>query len=62
MVYLNDVRDGGNTVFPYFNVSYSPTVGDILVWPAGFPYLHYGEIPLSNNKYIATSWIEQLEG
>ena len=34
MVYLNTVTDGGQTHFPTQNISFSPKVGDVLMWPA----------------------------
>ena len=41
-IYLNDVKEGGETEF----------------LPAAFPYLHRGNPPLSEKKYILTSWMK----
>ena len=62
MAYLNTVSDGGKTKFPYFDISVQPSRGAILIWPAGMPYLHYGEIPISEHKFIMTTWLEQVNG
>ena len=51
LLYLNTVSEGGETVFPIHNVSCQPIVGRICIWPSGFPYLHYGKEPISDNKY-----------
>ena len=58
MMYLNDVEEGGETEFLYQSKRYKPTKGTFLVWPAGFTHTHRGNAPLSGEKYIATSWIE----
>jgi hypothetical protein len=57
-VYLNDVDEGGETEFLYQRVRIKPKKGSLLLWPAGFTHAHRGNPPLSNVKYIATSWIE----
>jgi hypothetical protein len=62
MAYLNTVTDGGKTNFPYFDISVQPSKGTIVIWPAGMPYLHYGETPISEHKFIMTTWLEQIEG
>ena len=56
-IYLNDVEDGGETEFLHFSKRCKPKAGRIVIWPAGFPYLHRGNPPLSGEKYILTSWI-----
>tara|TARA_R100001086_G_scaffold25028_1_gene11839 strand:- start:364 stop:969 length:606 start_codon:yes stop_codon:yes gene_type:complete len=56
-VYLNDVEEGGETEFLHFSKRVKPKTGRIVIWPAGFPYLHRGNPPLSGKKYILTSWI-----
>jgi len=58
MLYLNDVEEGGETEFLYQSKRYKPTKGTFLVWPAGFTHTHRGNAPLSGEKYIATSWVE----
>ena len=58
MLYLNDVEEGGETEFLYQKVRFKPKKGDFLIWPAGFTHVHRGNPPLSNDKYIATGWIE----
>jgi hypothetical protein len=55
MVYLNDVKDGGNTVFPYFDLEFKPTKGHILIWPADYTHTHFGDI-VKDEKYIMTGW------
>ena len=55
--YLNDVSDGGETLFYYQNRAVEPRQGRLIIAPAGFTHTHKGEIPLSNDKYIITSWI-----
>ena len=54
-VYLNDVEEGGETEFLKFSQRVKPKTGRIVIWPAGFPYLHRGNSPLSGEKYILTS-------
>ena len=56
-VYLNDVEEGGETEFLHQTTRVKPKKGRIVIWPAGFPYLHRGNPPLSGEKYILTSWM-----
>ena len=56
-IYLNDVEDGGETEFLHFSKRVKPKKGRIVIWPAGFPYVHRGNPPLSGEKYILTSWM-----
>jgi hypothetical protein len=56
-IYLNDVEEGGETEFLNFSKRVQPKTGRIVIWPAGFPYLHRGNPPLSGEKYILTSWM-----
>ncbi|MDX3775583.1 2OG-Fe(II) oxygenase [Chromatiaceae bacterium AAb-1] len=67
MFYLNDVAEGGQTEFYYQNKSIQPKTGRMVIAPAYFTHTHRGCIPVSNDKYILTSWIlfnraEQLYG
>ena len=56
-IYLNDIKDGGETEFLHFSKRVKPKTGRIVIWPAAFPYLHRGDPPLSGEKYILTSWM-----
>ena len=56
-VYLNDIEEGGETEFLHQATRVKPKTGRIAIWPAGFPYLHRGNPPLSGKKYILTSWL-----
>lgn len=67
MVYLNDVEQGGETEFYYQQRKIQPKQGTMVIAPAGFTHSHRGNVPLSGDKYIATSWLmfnraEQLYG
>ena len=56
MIYLNDVTDGGYTVFPNQKRKFRPRRGDVLVWPAYFTHTHHGITSKTQTKYIATGW------
>ena len=56
-IYLNDVKEGGETEFLHQSVRVKPKAGRIVIWPAAFPYVHRGNPPLSGEKYILTSWM-----
>jgi hypothetical protein len=56
-IYLNDVEEGGETEFLNFSRRVKPKAGRIVIWPAGFPYVHRGNPPLAGEKYILTSWM-----
>lgn len=67
MYYLNDVKEGGETDFYYQERSLKPKAGQMVIAPAYFTHTHRGRTPVSNDKYILTSWIlhsraEQLFG
>ena len=57
MFFLNDVEEGGETEFYYQNQSVKPKKGRMVIAPAGFTHTHKGSVPVSNDKYIVTSWI-----
>ena len=56
-IYLNTVEEGGETEFLHQSQRVKPVKGRIAIWPAGFPYVHRGNPPLSGEKYIVTAWI-----
>ncbi len=60
MMYLNTVTDGGEAEFLYQSKRFQPKRGQVLIWPAGFTHTHRGNPPLSGEKYIATSWLENI--
>ena len=57
MTYLNDVEDGGETIFPHYQVAVKPQKGKTLIWPAEWTHAHFGEIVNQGPKYIITGWI-----
>ncbi|KID57842.1 proline hydroxylase [Pseudoalteromonas luteoviolacea] len=57
MFYLNDVEDGGETEFFYQNKKLTPKQGSMVIAPSYFTHTHRGNMPLSNDKYILTSWV-----
>lgn len=54
--YLNDVEEGGTTEF-YEGTKIKCEKGKLLIFPSTWTYAHKGNMPLSNDKYIATGWI-----
>lgn len=58
MTYLNDVKEGGETVFPYQDISIKPTIGKTLIWPSEWTHSHFSNPVISDKKYIITGWIE----
>ena len=56
MFYLNTVTKGGHTEFLYQDISFQPTKGQLLLWPASFTHTHRAAPDLKEDKYIATGW------
>ncbi|MCB1582279.1 MAG: 2OG-Fe(II) oxygenase [Marinicella sp.] len=57
MFYLNDVEEGGETEFYFQNFKSKPKQGSLVIAPAGFTHTHRGNMPISSDKYIFTSWV-----
>jgi hypothetical protein len=55
--YLNDVAAGGETELFFYEQKVPPRKGRLLIAPANFTHTHRGNVPLSNDKYILTSWL-----
>ena len=57
LIYLDDVEEGGETEFYYQKKSIKPKAGTMVVAPCGFTHTHRGNVPISDNKYVLTSWV-----
>jgi hypothetical protein len=57
IVYLNDVEEGGETGFLYPEMKVKPTKGGLVIFPSGFPFVHCGFKPISEDKYIIATWL-----
>jgi predicted 2-oxoglutarate/Fe(II)-dependent dioxygenase YbiX len=51
VAYLNDDYDGGELVFPRFNLTIKPEPGDLAVFPSTFIYEHSSEPIVNGTKY-----------
>ena len=58
MTYLNDVEEGGETSFHYYNINVQPKKGKTIIWPAEWTHAHSGGIVKQGCKYIVTGWIQ----
>lgn len=57
MWYLNDVDSGGETNFLHFNKYVKPKAGTLVLFPPYWTHQHQAMPPLSNDKYIITNWL-----
>ena len=57
MYYLNEVAEGCETSFFYQDRKILSSQGTLVIAPAYFTHIHKGEIPLSCDKYILTTWV-----
>ncbi len=55
MWYLNDVDEGGETIFPGLKIK--PRVGSMLVFPPLWLFPHRGNPPISNTKYLLSTYL-----
>mgnify|MGYP003109356595 FL=1 len=60
MFYLNTVLSGGETNFLYSDLNVQPKAGTFLCWPAPWPWVHSGSVPISHDKYIVTTWLQGI--
>jgi len=56
VIYLNDVKTGGETEFFHQQVKAIPKAGSGVLFPTFWTHMHRGCIPLSGPKYILTSF------
>ena len=50
IIYLNDIKRGGETVFPQYKKKIKPERGKIVMFPSNFTHLHYSTPP-SEDRY-----------
>jgi len=61
IVYLNDIKEGGETEFLNQSIRVKPEAGKIVIFPAYFTHIHRGNPVLSGeDKYILTGWMEYV--
>lgn len=62
-IYLNDVDEGGETAFQDINnldVLIKPKQGRMVVFPPMWMFPHRGLRPISNDKYIASTYLHYI--
>ena len=55
LIYLNDIKEGGETEFYYHNFKSKVEKGKVMIWPADWTFT-YRDIPTPEEKFIATGW------
>jgi hypothetical protein len=55
MWYLNNVDDGGETVFDELKIK--PKTGSLLIFPPLWLFPHKGNPPISNTKYLLSTYL-----
>jgi prolyl 4-hydroxylase len=55
--YLDDVEEGGETVFPQLGVTVPARAGRLLMFPPYWMYQHEGRPPVSGDKYILSTYL-----
>lgn len=55
--YLNDVAEGGETVFPALELAVQPRAGRLLMFPPFWMYPHEARPPVGGDKYIISTYL-----
>jgi 2OG-Fe(II) oxygenase superfamily len=55
-LYLNTIKEGGETEFLYINKRVSAVQGRLIIFPGAFTHTHRGNPPIGEEKYILTTW------
>jgi hypothetical protein len=56
MLYLNTVKEGGETEFLYQGMKTKPVAGKLVFFPATWQHPHRGNPIYDGYKYIITGW------
>ncbi|GMM71352.1 hypothetical protein MTsDn5_13040 [Alteromonas gracilis] len=66
LIYLNTVKEGGETLFPKLGISIAPTIGNMVVFSNTDEHgkllsnsYHAGAPSISENKWLVTKWIRE---
>jgi hypothetical protein len=62
ILYLNDVAEGGETEFFHQGLKIAPRAGQLLLFPAGWNYMHCGQVPTSGDKYVLQTFVRIKDG
>lgn len=57
ILYLNNVEVGGETEFIHTGKKIKPAKGKVLIFPCNYLFPHRGNIPISDDKYIASAFL-----
>ena len=60
LIYLNDVDEGGETLFVTMGKKVVPRRGNMLVFPPLWTFPHQGKPTISNDKYILSTYINYV--
>jgi len=60
IVYLNTIVDGGGTGFPAHDLIIDAVAGRVAVFPASWTHPHSGLMPLSDDKWIISTFVESM--
>lgn len=58
ILYLNSIKDGGETEFLYQSKRIKPVENKLILFPCSYTHVHRGNPPLKESKYILTGWVE----
>jgi hypothetical protein len=58
VMYLNDDYKGGELWFPFLNVTFTPSYGDIVLFPSTYIYAHAAKPIISGTKYAAVTMFD----
>lgn len=56
--YMNDNYEGGEIIFPRFNISYKPKANEMIVFPSTYVYNHSVNEVTSGTRYAVVSWMK----
>jgi hypothetical protein len=55
--YVNEDYEGGEILFPRFNIQYKPKANEMLLFPSTYVYNHSVSPVISGTRYAIVSWI-----
>lgn len=56
VLYLNNVKNGGETHFTKFNVSIKPKKGRMVLFPSNYAYAHEAKNTKNQDKFAVVTW------